>query len=140
MNPPLKPALVFAAASAAVALFSMPVMGAMFGKSLTFGNAAEALGVVAAAAWAAVAATLTIWPFRNGGWGGALIVVAAYPLTWSLSLFGSLVTQMQAGYSLNTYIGAFIVYTTLSVVLTGWLTIPAGALIGRWLVRSKFAG
>ena len=115
-----KPALIFALFAAAVA------------ASLVDAEGLLTVALLAASIGGALAAV--IWPKKPGTQGGMLVVVLAYPVTWLACLFGA-VAEHGSGGSIGLWAIAYTMYATISFVLTGWVTIPAGAFIGYLLNR-----
>lgn len=74
---------------------------------------------------------------RRGLWVGALVGLVSHPLAW----YGSILYFYLAGEPgvLNPLEGvwASLVYTLLSLVFVGWLTVPVGAITGGLLAYAQ---
>lgn len=95
---------------------------------------AEAATVTLLAASIGAALTTIIWPRKPGPWAGAGIVFLAYPIIWTAFLIAALAEHGSGG-SILLWVVHYAINGVTSLVLTGWLTIPAGALLGYLLNR-----
>jgi len=97
--------------------------------------------LIGAPAGAAIA-SLLIWPYRKDALGGAAIAFFAHPLMWYLAML--ILWASGAKSSLNELtvnpieaLTACWIFSAWSWFLTGWLTVPAGGLLGWWLARRE---
>ena len=108
--------------------------------------------IVAASGLAAFAVSYLLWQVlcsparptspRHGVLAGALTGVLAHPVAWYLAVVwtylrshplfpnGKLVGPIEG-------LGVSFVYAFFGVILTGWITVPAGALAGWLLARRR---
>jgi hypothetical protein len=86
---------------------------------------------------------------RTGLFTGALAGLLSHLLCWWLFILGAWIddTWLTGGASqdeppMNPLQGviAAVVFSLFSLALFGWLTIPAGALIGYWMLRNAGSG
>jgi hypothetical protein len=120
-----KPVVVFALFGAAMALSLLDLESFL---------SAEAATVTILAATVGASLTAFIWPQKPGAKGGAIIVFLAYPLTWFGCMIGA-VAEHGSGGAIFLWIVAYAIDGVTSLVLTGWVAIPAGALLGYLLNR-----
>ena len=75
--------------------------------------------------------------FWRGVWVGALVGLLSHPLAW----YGSILYFYLAGepHTLNPLEGlwASVVYSLLSLLFVGWLTVPVGAIVGSLLATAQ---
>jgi hypothetical protein len=136
----LIPPLGFAAAGLAAAwgvlFYPSPPIGEGYGVLPVY--AAVAAFLVALPCWRLL---LRLHPqprFWSGFLSGLLISLLSYPLTWYLAILGNWLTDEQAAGSpqaLNPVEGilAALVYSLLSLALSGWLALSLGSLTGGLL-------
>ena len=106
--------------------------------------------LVAASGLAAFAVSLLLWrllcgsgrpvTWRRGALAGALTGLLAHPVAWYLALVWNYAIGQTSSLgdrstnALESLAGAFIM-TFWSLLIAGWLTVPAGAVVGFLLAR-----
>jgi len=125
----MKPVIAFSLFVGAIALSLSD-----FEESLT---AEAAMGVALAVPIGAILTAL-LWPKDPGPIRGALIVALSYPSVWAACFFGAIAIHGTGG-SLGLWVVSYALYAVMTFLLTGWLTIPAGAILGYWLSRQSAA-
>ena len=135
----IRPALIFGAVGAVAALGIFALLGSPIGAG--WGALPAVAGVSAAAAG------FLVWPrlFRQrrptwlrGALAGSLITVLAYPLIWYLILLGywfSSLGTLEHSQVIPpwTAVPASLAYAMWGLVLTGWISVPIGAVTGGLL-------
>ncbi|GAB4396144.1 MAG: hypothetical protein Fur0044_55020 [Anaerolineae bacterium] len=75
--------------------------------------------------------------FWRGAWVGVLVALLSHPLAW----YGSILYFYLAGVprTLNLFEGilASLFYGLVSLIFVGWLTLPAGAVVGSLLAYAQ---
>jgi len=126
-------------ALASVIVFSLSKVSDTWTIVLSAGVASFALGYVL---WRIFCPADQPSSVRQGILSGALTGLLAYPVTWYLAI----VLNYMLGYPtfpdkppLDPITGIYtsFVYAFFSIILTGWLTVPAGAIAGWLLTRAS---
>ena len=131
-RPLVKPALSFAGAALITAI----------AISLFFGGLSSGLlqEMCLTAPISAALSTLLIWRRKQGAWAGVAIAILAYPLMFHLIFLASYcIYERSRDQEFGRVVEAIWGYTGVGFALTCWLTIPAGAIMGWWLARSRSA-
>lgn len=129
MSPLWKPVLAFALFAAAMALSLLDLDSFLSAQAATITLLAALIGA---------ALTAVIWHGQPGAAGGAIIVFLAYPITWLVCMIGAMAGHGSGG-SILLWIVAYAVHAVMSLIPTGWVSIPAGALLG-YLLNRRFSG
>jgi hypothetical protein len=138
----LKPALIFGA------------LGLVLSYLILAGHAAgrDWWSIVVASGVAAFAVSYVLWRVicspdrplsaRRGALAGALTGLLAHPVTWYLAVVWTYLrgrVLFPGGKPVGPIEGlpVSLVYAFFGLILTGWLTVPAGAIAGWLLARRR---
>lgn len=105
--------------------------------SLVISSGAAAFGV-SCLFWRIFCAPGELLTARRGGLAGLLTGLLAHPVAWYLAIVWSYVSGARSSLGDRTLnplegLGACFVYGGLSLLFTGWLTVPAGGMVG-WIL------
>ncbi|MBI2689483.1 MAG: hypothetical protein HYX27_24515 [Acidobacteria bacterium] len=89
------------------------------------------------AAFATSLTTPYLWLVRSKALAGALIGLLSHLVMWLLFLAAQWIAD-GAHDRIVDVLANLVFVTFYSLLLMGWLTVPAGAILGRWYARRHY--
>jgi len=83
--------------------------------------------------------TFLVWPWKPGIVSGAAIGLLAHPVMWALTL-PLLILSGESNEPFSQVPQQILFLSFWSLLFVGWLTVPAGALLGWRLTRPAKTG